>query len=293
MATPDPIRRFVEATNEGDTEAFLDTFADDAFLSDWGRSFQDRAQIARWNQSDNIGVKSHLSIVSISPAESTYRVRIAVTGNGFNDGAGRRQLLRRFTDITGDQQLRGGGRIPGRRSLRGELCYGEARQARHNDGHRHALASDTRGVEDADRHAGALPRHDADGEPVHKSPGQSDADADQHQRCHQRDGDRWCQAQPDEADGGDEQARACRATGIWSLAIGAAARRAKTAAARIGTEARQSRMLLATSRATLGPTSSTIRKRADCSAMTKEMSTFRAAAAMMATLSMPPGLVAR
>ena len=49
---------------------------------------------------------------------------------------------------------------------------------------------------------------------------------------------------------------------------------------------------LATSRATLGPTKSTTRKRADCSAMTKEMSTCCAAAAMMATLSMPPGLVA-
>ena len=47
MTTPDPVRRFVEATNEGDTEAFLNTFADDAFLSDWGRSFQGREQIAR------------------------------------------------------------------------------------------------------------------------------------------------------------------------------------------------------------------------------------------------------
>ncbi|WP_214472230.1 nuclear transport factor 2 family protein [Mesorhizobium sp. dw_380] len=84
MATPEPIRRFVEATNAGDTEAFLGTFTDDALLSDWGRSFQGREQIARWNQSDNIGVKSHLRIVSITPADGTYRVRIAVTGDGFN-----------------------------------------------------------------------------------------------------------------------------------------------------------------------------------------------------------------
>ena len=84
MTTPDPIRRFVEVTNEGDTVAFLGTFADDAFLSDWGRSFQGREQIARWNQSDNIGVKSHLRIVNITPAEGTYRVRIAVKGKGFN-----------------------------------------------------------------------------------------------------------------------------------------------------------------------------------------------------------------
>ncbi|WJI36095.1 MULTISPECIES: nuclear transport factor 2 family protein [Mesorhizobium] len=49
MTIPEPIRRFVEATNAGDTEAFLDTFADDAFLSDWGRDFHGREQIVRWN----------------------------------------------------------------------------------------------------------------------------------------------------------------------------------------------------------------------------------------------------
>ncbi|WP_136622672.1 MULTISPECIES: nuclear transport factor 2 family protein [Mesorhizobium] len=84
MTTPNPIRRFVEATNAGDTDAFLDTFTADASLSDWGRSFQGREQIARWNQSDNIGVKSQLRIVRITAAEGSYRVRIAVTGNGFN-----------------------------------------------------------------------------------------------------------------------------------------------------------------------------------------------------------------
>lgn len=84
MTTPDPIHRFVEATNKGDTQAFLAIFAEDAFLSDWGRSFRGREQIARWNQSDNIGVKSHLRIVTVIPTEGGYRVRIAVKGEGFN-----------------------------------------------------------------------------------------------------------------------------------------------------------------------------------------------------------------
>ena len=84
MATPEPIRRFVEATNDGDTEAFLDTFAADASLTDWGRSFHGREQIARWNQSDNIGVNSSLRIVRIAEAQGSYHVRIAVKGNGFN-----------------------------------------------------------------------------------------------------------------------------------------------------------------------------------------------------------------
>ncbi|MGX9144148.1 nuclear transport factor 2 family protein [Mesorhizobium sp. 128a] len=84
MTTPEPIRRFVEATNEGDTEAFLGTFADDASLSDWGNSFRGREEIARWNQSDNIGVKSNLRIVRIAAVDGNWRVRIAVKGEGFN-----------------------------------------------------------------------------------------------------------------------------------------------------------------------------------------------------------------
>ena len=73
MATPEPIRRFVEATNEGDTEAFLGTFTADASLTDWGRSFHGREQIARWNQSDNIGVKSNLRIVRIAEADGSTK----------------------------------------------------------------------------------------------------------------------------------------------------------------------------------------------------------------------------
>ncbi|AZO28280.1 MULTISPECIES: nuclear transport factor 2 family protein [Mesorhizobium] len=84
MTTPDPIRRFVEATNAGDSEAFLETFTADALLTDWGRSFRGREQIARWNRTDNIGVQSHLDIVRIAPSDGACHVRIKVAGNGFN-----------------------------------------------------------------------------------------------------------------------------------------------------------------------------------------------------------------
>ncbi len=84
MTTPDPIRRFVEATNAGDTEAFQGTFTDDAFLSDSGRDFHGRDGIAGWNQPDNIGVQSNLRIVRVTPRGGVYHARVAVTGNGFN-----------------------------------------------------------------------------------------------------------------------------------------------------------------------------------------------------------------
>ena len=83
-ATPDPIRRFVEATNAGHTAAFLDTFTEKAFLSDWGRDFHGRDGVARWNQSDNIGVQSNPRIVRVAERDGVYHARVAVTGNGFN-----------------------------------------------------------------------------------------------------------------------------------------------------------------------------------------------------------------
>lgn len=84
MTTPDPIRRFVEATNAGDSAAFLGTFTDGAFLSDWGHHFHGRDGVARWNRSDNIGVQSNLRIVRIAQRDGIYHARVAVTGNGFN-----------------------------------------------------------------------------------------------------------------------------------------------------------------------------------------------------------------
>ena len=174
MTTPEPIRRFVEATNAGDTEAFLDTFTADASLTDWGRSFQGREQIARWNQSDNIGVKSNLRIVRIAAVDGT--------------------LSR-----------------PHRRQ-------GQWLQRR--GGH--------------DLHAGRRP--------------------------HSELGDHLT---------------------VRTVTVRAEVSR--------GSFLQASRHQPRYAR----PGESTTRKRADCSAMTKEMSTFCAAAAMMATLSMPPGLVAR
>jgi hypothetical protein len=50
-----PIRAMIEATNRGDVASFLDAFASDAVLDDWGRTFTGRAEIAGWNARENIG----------------------------------------------------------------------------------------------------------------------------------------------------------------------------------------------------------------------------------------------
>jgi hypothetical protein len=83
-AVPAPIQRMVDTTNAGDTAGFLDCFTTDAFLSDWGRDFSGQDGIASWNTTDNIGVKSKLRVVSVTPEGGAYRVKVAVSGGGFN-----------------------------------------------------------------------------------------------------------------------------------------------------------------------------------------------------------------
>ena len=83
--TPPVIQRFIDATNAGDTAAFLEAFTPDAFLSDWGRDFTGRAGIASWNEADNIGMHSKFRLIEVEPkGADAYRVRLAVSGNGYN-----------------------------------------------------------------------------------------------------------------------------------------------------------------------------------------------------------------
>lgn len=83
--TPPVIQRFIDATNAGDSAAFLEAFTPDAFLSDWGRDFTGRDGIASWNQSDNIGVQSKFRLLSVeSTGVDAWRVKLAVSGSGYN-----------------------------------------------------------------------------------------------------------------------------------------------------------------------------------------------------------------
>ena len=82
-----PIQAFFDATNAGDAAAFLDAFADDAELIDWGRTFRGRDAIARWNDGENIGVQAHVDVTSAERTPSgSVLVGVQVTGNGYNGG---------------------------------------------------------------------------------------------------------------------------------------------------------------------------------------------------------------
>jgi hypothetical protein len=80
------IRRMIDATNRGDSAAFLDAFAADAVLDDWGRTFTGHEEIGGWNARENIGVKSHIEVTGVERDGDTVRVGVAVSGEGYNGG---------------------------------------------------------------------------------------------------------------------------------------------------------------------------------------------------------------
>jgi hypothetical protein len=85
-ATPEEIQRFVDATNRGHTDAFVEAFTEDAQLDDGGRSFDGRAGVRSWDSTDNIGVQAHVDVLDVQPGQTDqeYVATIRVSGNGYN-----------------------------------------------------------------------------------------------------------------------------------------------------------------------------------------------------------------
>jgi len=83
---PAAIRAFVEATNAGDSDAFVAAFTPDARLDDWGRVFTGRDGVRSWDRTDNIGVQAHFEVLAVEPAPESdgYVATLRVTGNGYN-----------------------------------------------------------------------------------------------------------------------------------------------------------------------------------------------------------------
>ena len=83
---PGAIRAFLQATDAGDSEAFVAAFTADATLEDWGRTYAGHDGIRQWDRTDNIGVEAHFELLAIRPGEQpdTYVATIRVDGNGYN-----------------------------------------------------------------------------------------------------------------------------------------------------------------------------------------------------------------
>lgn len=93
---PAAIRTFIDATNRGDSDAFVAAFTTDAYLDDWGRGFDGRDGIRSWDRTDDIGKQTHFDLVDAAAGESadTYVVTLTVSGGGYNGTGALRLELR-------------------------------------------------------------------------------------------------------------------------------------------------------------------------------------------------------
>jgi hypothetical protein len=80
---PNVIRNFVLRTNAGDSAGVLECFTSDAILSDGDQKYQGRTELAAWDQNDNVGVQSQLTITTWAAFLQGFRVTVEVAGNGF------------------------------------------------------------------------------------------------------------------------------------------------------------------------------------------------------------------
>ena len=81
---PLPIRRFIEATNAGDSDAFVEAFSPDAYLEDWGRGFHGQDGARSWDASDNIGKRSRFDLIALRQERDEWIATLDVSGDGFN-----------------------------------------------------------------------------------------------------------------------------------------------------------------------------------------------------------------
>ena len=81
---PAPVRALVAATNAGDTDAFLDAFASDGLVNDWGREFRGREAIRKWSDQEFIGAHCQLDVISAHSDDAKTVLVAEVTSSGFN-----------------------------------------------------------------------------------------------------------------------------------------------------------------------------------------------------------------
>jgi hypothetical protein len=81
---PAPVRTVFDATNAGDTSAFLAAFATDGVVDDWGREFHGHEAIRQWSDGENIGVHATFEVTEVEVRDGAYVVTAMVGGGGFN-----------------------------------------------------------------------------------------------------------------------------------------------------------------------------------------------------------------
>lgn len=99
MAAPIIVENVIAFVNRGDTNAFLDLFAADGEVDDWGTVYRGRNEIRTWSDRELIGAKARFTLQTASEKGDVATMVVQVGGDGFNGPS-------RFTFSTINGQIR-------------------------------------------------------------------------------------------------------------------------------------------------------------------------------------------
>lgn len=71
---PEPVASFLTVVNAHDDEAFLQAFAPDGAVDDWGRLFTGPAAIKEWSDREFIGSRGTLTVEEVDSTENVVTV---------------------------------------------------------------------------------------------------------------------------------------------------------------------------------------------------------------------------
>jgi len=83
MTTPKIIADVIAAVNGGETDAFLDLFAPDGAVDDWGSIYRGRKEMKDWSDRELIGVKAHFTLRSAEQHGNKASMMVMVGGQGY------------------------------------------------------------------------------------------------------------------------------------------------------------------------------------------------------------------
>lgn len=81
---PAPVQAVVDAINAADTEAFVEAFAADGYVDDWGRVLRGPDGVRSWAGSDAIGAGAQMTVLAAETDGDTTRLRFGWQSNVFN-----------------------------------------------------------------------------------------------------------------------------------------------------------------------------------------------------------------
>lgn len=96
-AVPEPVATFLDRVNAHDEQGFLDAFAADGTVDDWGRIFTGRDAIKQWSDKEFIGARGVLTVEEVESAQD----EITVIGDWSSNHANGRSKF--VFDVDGDK----------------------------------------------------------------------------------------------------------------------------------------------------------------------------------------------